>query len=239
MAQFYRLVDDYPEGISTVDLDFISRDNALDRFVEEDPLGNYIDFVGPGERQHSQFVFDPEGNVESTVQECLLLGRLTGGSPRFHFMFFNDTSDDRTFYRVGLRDGGTEIASYLDGSFQSHATGSTSFSQTEGKVVGMRGQAILDSGVVTLKLRVWEVTDFEDWDTEEPSGWNIETTTSRFIASGKLGLWHWSDPVLDTFVFNVGTDGDSAPTSMAGAPTNLQAVDITDTSARLVWDAPT
>lgn len=163
---------------------------------------------------HSQFLFNDPGFTVSDQQEVLFVGEIVGDNPRFHAMFLNDTSDDRTFYRVGLRDGGLEIASYLNGGFTSHATGSTTFAQNAGVFVACRGQAVVSGGEVHLKIRAWEPADPDDPLADEPAGWDLETSTSRFITEGHTGLWCWNDPVVRVTKLSVGTGGDAAPNPM-------------------------
>ena len=146
--------------------------------------------------------------------------------------------------RGGFDDGEIELArldEFETVSVASNTLGEPRIDEYAPIWFRMRGNRA--TGEVKLKYwRVLEDGEFQDGADNEPDSWLIEWTDPSFLAGTLHGFYIHSRRNVYGFVLGVGTDGDSAPTSlsdMPDTPTNLQTVDITDTSARLVWDAPT
>lgn len=84
--------------------------------------------------------------------------------------------------------------------------GAHSYTYTDGDWIWVRLQGIGDE----FKFRVWEDGN------SEPSVWHIEETYSSLDGPGSVGVYGNWDGNVDTDIFGVGTEGDTAPTSSGG-----------------------
>jgi hypothetical protein len=176
---------------------------------------------------------DYAGGTEN--QEILMLFRRSGSSSEVGGVFRVATSGNGNAIFTGVRNNTTDFRwRHVDNCATGSGTTNThGITTTVDAWLWVRSRVV---GTGAVYVRVWEDGD------PEPTAWGIESTgLTLSYSSGGLGIAGYEGTTevnVDIAWWSAGTGTDEAPSPPpdVNVPTNLNAEQITATSARLTWD---